>query len=190
MSKIIGGSSSAPWTFEMNAAAVQRFWCKVDKNGPIPVVRPDLGPCWKWLAGGSWGYGYFTLSRAKRIRSHRAAFMLLRGKIPEGKELDHLCQIRDCVNPSHLEAVTRHEHLLRNMNGIIGKNASKTHCKRGHLLSGTNLKIVNGTRQCRECLRIRRRRWGAANRKANAARFKRWWESVGRDRRKKNTKGK
>jgi hypothetical protein len=101
----------------------RRFWSKVDKNGPVPKGRPDLGPCWVWgggiVAGSNGGYGTFQVSKYKAKKAHRVAYEWEAGPIPEGMTLDHLCHNDDgscpggraclhrrCVRPSHLEPVT------------------------------------------------------------------------------------
>lgn len=93
---------------------VDRFWAKVDKRGPVPSYRPDLGECWVWTAGRSKA-GYGTFNRGGRIYdlAHRVAYELLVGPIIEGLCLDHLCRVRHCVRPSHVEQVTWNENLRR-----------------------------------------------------------------------------
>lgn len=131
-----------------------RFWAKVDKNGPVSVRRPELGRCWLWAAGVSrFGYGHFHIGSATH-RAHRIAYQLLLGDIPEGKELDHLCRVRHCVNPAHLEAVTRSENLLRGVGPAATRerNSKKSHCKRGHLFNERNTRLTpRGLRRCRTC---------------------------------------
>lgn len=87
-----------------------------------------------------------TASRASNC------YELANGTIPEGLEIDHLCRNRGCMNPAHMQAVTPQDHMRRHW---------KTHCKRGHPLSGDNLRIiVRGKRMmriCRECNRARKR---------------------------------
>jgi hypothetical protein len=71
--------------------------------------------------------------------------------------LDHLCRVRSCVNPSHLEAVPRRTNLIRGQ-GFIGEQARRTHCPNGHALVGENLVVaasVRGKRNCKECGRSR-----------------------------------
>lgn len=76
------------------------------------------------------------------------------GKIRKGMQLDHLCRIRHCVNPNHLEVVTPRENILRGF-GEGAKNKRKTKCIRGHEFAGKNLKIDTlGKRVCMKCKRI------------------------------------
>ena len=87
--------------FEMTLE--ERFWFKVNKTDT----------CWLWtgaLRGD--GYGKFHVKR-KWVYAHRFAYELLVGPIPDGLELDHLCRIRNCVRPSHLEPVTHQENMQR-----------------------------------------------------------------------------
>ena len=83
------------------------------------------------------------------VYAHRVAYEIIKGKIPDGLDLDHLCRNKVCVNPDHLEAVTRRENLMRG-NTIIAKEVKQTHCKRGHPLSGNNLYFY-GFRRCKKC---------------------------------------
>ena len=136
---------------------MERFWAKVDKHGPIPEHRLDLGPCWVWTAGTNRaGYGKFGVGREAGkqliVQAHRFAYELLAGSIPEGLELDHLCRNRPCVNPDHMEPVTHAENMARGY-------AAKTHCVRGHEFTPENTCFWNGTRKrrCRTCNRERQR---------------------------------
>jgi len=113
-----------------------RFWRHVDKNGPIPEYRPDLGPCWLWTgAKDKDGYGRFRLAD-KVIYAH--AFLI--GKAPNALQWDHLCRAHACINPDHLEAVTQHSNILRGQSPSA-KQARQTHCLHGHPLADTNLYI-------------------------------------------------
>lgn len=128
----------------------ERFW---DKVSPEPMTG-----CWIWAAATSaGGYGTFTVHN-RTVRAHRLAYERLVGPIPDGLQVDHLCRVRRCVNPNHLEPVTQRENLMRG-EGSPAQNARKTHRKRGHLLAGDNLFIKpQGWRQCRICMRLWDRR--------------------------------
>lgn len=131
----------------------QRFWQKVNKDGPVPEQRPELGKCWMWTAAtNKKGYGEFWLGGQMR-RAHRISFEFENGPIPDGLEPDHLCRVHPCVRPSHLEVVTSQINCLRGI-GPTALNAKKTHCLRGHPLSGDNLLADKQSRRiCRECHR-------------------------------------
>lgn len=143
-----------------------RFWSKVDKNGPAPAHRPDLGPCWLWTAcKAPFGYGRFYVSKVGADYAHRVAFRRVHGPIPDKLELDHLCRRRDCVNPSHLEAVTHRVNALRGEGFFAisarGKRpaewagARKGECPRGHPLVEENLYVFtradSSQRRCHTC---------------------------------------
>ena len=81
----------------------ERFWSKVNKSGPVPAHRPELGPCWLWTASTSldfYGHIHKDHQRAKGIMiySHRAAWILLHGPIPEGLKVLHGCDNAKCCN--------------------------------------------------------------------------------------------
>ena len=119
--------------------------------------------CWEWTGGKTTGYGRFFVGSkadhtAKQVASHRFAYELLVGPVPEGLDLDHLCRNRACCNPAHLEPVTRQENLLRGIGPVVqrARHRSKTHCKRGHPLFGDNLYLRPNERHCRTCEKARR----------------------------------
>lgn len=118
-----------------------RFWKSVQKTKTH----------WIWCGQHNRaGYGRFK-SNGKNHQAHRFILKLLGFDVPKEKDVDHLCRVRNCVNPDHLEVVTHRENILRG-NTIMAENARKTHCKRGHELSGSNLRVNNrGERQCRKC---------------------------------------
>lgn len=108
--------------------------------------------CWPWLAYVMPnGYG-----RLGKKCAHVVSYEFFWGPIPEGYDVDHVrargCIRRDCVNPWHLEAVTRRENLLRG-DTITARNAAKTHCVHGHTLSDAKIR-KNGTRYCATCSRL------------------------------------
>lgn len=120
----------------------------------MPVTETG---CWLWLAGtNSRGYGDFYCGPDLGMqKAHRVSYEIHTGPIPDGMTIDHLCRNKICVNPDHLEAVTSSENTRRSDNPAM-QNARKTHCKAGHELSGYNLMIVQGWRQCRACSTARR----------------------------------
>lgn len=112
-------------------------------------VNPETG-CWEWTGPLWMGYGRTSVKHRTR-KAHRVAYEIWKGPIPEGMTIDHLCRVTHCVNPDHLEAVTLAENIHRG-NGIATTNAAKTHCLRGHPLSGSNLRITKrGGSLCRVC---------------------------------------
>lgn len=147
----------------------ERFWSKVDKNGPIPAYAPHLGPCWVWMGSRSQpGYGTLKIGgrNGKPRLAHRLAYEWLVGPIPEGLVIDHLCRVRACVNPAHMEPVTT----LVNSRRGVSFMGSKTHCPRGHEYAGQNLSLSRtGKRECRECMRRRSREFRARKRVMLAA---------------------
>lgn len=133
-----------PLNISTNDLAMMRLLDKI-------VVMPD--GCWHWQGNlKARGYGYFAIHR-KFVRSaHRVVYSTLAGPIPEGLELDHLCRVRHCVNPSHLEPVTRQENSLRSPITGPGINARKTHCKNGHEFTDENTYLsIQGRRRMRSC---------------------------------------
>lgn len=136
----------------------KKVWDKVNKNGPIPESRPNLEPCWIWTASLSCGYGQLTTYRdgkQKHQWAHRVVYVLVRGSIPKGLTLDHLCRVTKCVNPDHLEPVTMEVNLLRGTSPPA-MNARKTHCIHNHELTAENVYIAHGyKRHCMRCKRLR-----------------------------------
>lgn len=84
---------------------LQRFWEKVDKNGPIPPHVPQLGNCWAWIAttASTGNYGIFDDPAFKDRRAHRISWIIHFGEIPVGYLVLHKCDNSKCVNPLHLE---------------------------------------------------------------------------------------
>ena len=99
----------------------ERFWPRV-LVGPIPEHRQELGPCWLWTGMRTKaGYGQMRFEGVMRY-CHRIAVELVYGEAP--KELDHLCRVRLCVNPDHLEGVTHQQNMIRSANYIHGKRSA------------------------------------------------------------------
>lgn len=107
--------------------------------------------CWIWTAyKNKSGYGVVSIGGMRAVLAHRVIYELLCTTIAPGKTLDHLCRVRACVNPAHLEQVSNIENILRGV-GFTANNARKTHCKNGHEFCVDNTYIRNGHRSCREC---------------------------------------
>ncbi len=89
----------------------QRFWKKIDKNGPIPEQCPELGPCWIWTAfKDEVGRGQIATSKGLR-HAHKVSWMLHGRTIPEGMCLLHRCDNTGCPNPDHLRLGTQLENI-------------------------------------------------------------------------------
>jgi hypothetical protein len=141
----------ADWT------PIVRFMKKVDKDGP--------GGCWLWKAAihPQQRYGYFHCDGQMR-KAHRWIYEYMVAVIPAGLHIDHLCRVRHCVNPAHLEPVTPKENIRRGIGGQVARarNLAKTHCPYGHPYDAENTYVEKrGNRQCKECVRRRNREWKA-----------------------------
>lgn len=125
------------------------------------------GTCWLWTGGlNKAGYGNFH--HETTVRAHRWIYQLSVGPIPPGLQLDHLCRVRRCVNPDHLEPVTAQTNVLRG-DGLAAINARKTHCVRGHAFVASNISsYVDPTRPVRKCLTCQRERTRLDRAKAKA----------------------
>lgn len=123
----------------------ERFWAKVDFS--------DDG-CWEWRGCRSWwGYGLFRLD-GKMAAAHRVAYQRVIGAIPEGLEIDHICERRACVRPDHLRPLTHRENMCRSQTAPSAINARKTHCVHGHEFTVATTRVHDGRRICRTCRNI------------------------------------
>lgn len=131
------------------------------------IMPEPMSGCWIWTGSLSFnGYGRkrapLPNPTANVVAVHREVYKMLVGPIPDGKQLDHLCRIRSCCNPSHLEPVTCQENIRR---GTKNQYTKATCCPQGHPYSGENLVTYfkNGRecRLCRICKRAILRRWRA-----------------------------
>lgn len=136
-------------------------------------IQVDEAGCWVWTASMyNGGYGRIRFEKKDYV-AHRLVYELLVSQIPAGLQLDHLCRVRTCVNPAHLEPVTCRENLMRGETHAAA-NAAKTHCVHGHALEGDNLVMRRGYRTCRRCARDATDAWTGANRdRVNAGKRRR-----------------
>jgi hypothetical protein len=144
----------------INGSLEQRFWPRIDKNGPVPEHRPELGPCWLWTLSTYNGYGIIRHGRRMHL-AHRVSYELTHGSIPDELQIDHVCHNqsgcsggpscshRRCVNPGHLEAVTN----LENQQRAVGMHYAPL-CRAGlHAMTDDNVRVTDtGIRVCRTCV--------------------------------------
>lgn len=111
---------------------------------------PESG-CLVWLGKiERGGYGVAWWNGRQRLL-HRVSYEVSKGSIPHGASLDHLCRVRCCINPEHLEPVSIKVNILLGQ-GIAALNSRKTHCRNGHPFSEDNTYIYpSGDRSCRIC---------------------------------------
>lgn len=118
-------------------------------------VAIEPGGCWTWQRHVQRnGYGTAWFNGRTRL-AHRVAYEVLVGPIPDGLTIDHLCRVKSCVNPAHLEPVTNRENNLRRPGSRVA-----THCARGHEFGSENTRWEKGhygfpTRRCIQCHRDR-----------------------------------
>lgn len=158
-----------------------------------------VGDCWIWTGNVKSGYGQMHIKledgTSTTKSTHVLAYVWLKGAVPEGLQLDHLCRIRCCCNPDHLEPVTCRENLLRG-DTLAAAGSKKSHCPQGHAYDEANTYVSPlGLRSCRACKRERNRvhmrewrlahlaeararvrAWGATHKEAVRDRAKRWNE--------------
>ncbi len=127
-----------------------RFLSKFNKLG---------NGCWIW--NGSFNNQEYSCFHIKRngtwvkILAHRYSYELIRGPVPPGMELDHLCRDTRCINPDHLEAVTHQKNTERGEAGTYKRTTSKTYCIHGHQYSEENTYInKHGFRSCKACRKL------------------------------------
>jgi hypothetical protein len=124
---------------------IERLMGYVDRQGP--------DECWPWTGPiSNQGYGNADLHR-KRAKAHRFVYEQEVGPIPPGMVIDHLCRVRHCVNPAHMEVVTSAENTKRGARPF----SFDGHCKSGrHVIAGPE-DVVPSSGSCRECAKERDR---------------------------------
>jgi hypothetical protein len=128
------------------------------KPRQIRLIVPDEHGCWIWT-GCRNSSGYAVISRgpagsAKQFVVHRLMYEAANGAVPEGLVCDHLCRVRHCVNPVHIEPVTVRENTVRGLSPqqLSAWYRSKTTCRNGHEYTAENTGFwANGTRKCLTC---------------------------------------
>lgn len=111
------------------------------------VLEVEPGQCWHWMGSlDRDGYGRFGSRGA-----HRVVYEQRVGAIPQGMQIDHLCRTRSCVNPLHLEVVTKEENQRRGLAG--GPDGLTTHCPAGHPYDNQNTYFYHGGDGLRRCCR-------------------------------------
>lgn len=133
------------------AGIPSRFRAKIDFWGPQTTRVPTR--CWLFTGANSGGddpYGV-TWDGQRRVKAHRFTYQHMFGEIPTGLVIDHLCKTHRCIRPTHLEAVTSRENILRG--DAPGPSAIRTNqCKRGHEFTAANtIQRSDGYRECRTC---------------------------------------
>jgi hypothetical protein len=129
------------------STAIERFISKV----AFPAV---WSACWPWI-GQLDRYGYGKLSIEGRTqKAHRIAYEMAIAAIPKGLHIDHLCRVRHCVNPFHLEPVEKWVNDARGR-GFVIPNSLKIACDHGHPFTPNNTRVWRGRRICRTCDRRR-----------------------------------
>jgi hypothetical protein len=140
MTAAMAGVARDPDTGRLQSAQTveERFWSKVNKDGPIPPHCPELGPCWEWTAGvDKDGYGKFVISRPAgvepreiTVRPHRFAWELEHGPLGDAL-LMHRCDNRRCVRNAHTCPGTHQENIAdrhaKGRDASGDRHASRTH---------------------------------------------------------------
>ena len=169
-----GRSIPMPGKYTPTPKDIERFWSKVDRS-----AGPDA--CWLWKSTiNAYGYGRFNCGgrRNGSLAAHRVAYEELNGEIPNGLVIDHLCRVRHCVNPAHMETVTSGENVMRGMSPSV-LTATTGMCRRGHVMSDENTYVYtekNGRTKyrCRECARAKRGEYRSENRDEYNRRAREW----------------
>ena len=109
---------------DRQSSAADRFWPRVDKEGPIPPHAPQLGPCWPWKNYRQ-RYGR-TGFRNSHWLTHRVAYVLTIGEIPDGLHVLHKCDNTACCNPEHLFLGTHQDNMSDKSKKGRGNNRKLT----------------------------------------------------------------
>lgn len=126
----------------------------MDKSMPV-----SESGCWIWLGvTNTYGYGR-VLWNNRHLMAHRVSYELFKGPISADLQTDHLCKVRCCINPDHLEAVTPRVNTMRSR-AVSAVNAAKTHCINGHTFDTENTRTYHrGSVTGRVCRACKREEW-------------------------------
>lgn len=128
---------------------------KLEERLASKIRLAPTSDCWLWCGTiSARGYGYICIAGKSRL-AHRVSYELFYGLIPVGLEIDHICRVRNCINPKHLRTVTHNQNMMADGSlNIFKRLKEQTHCIHGHLFSVENTRIKkNGGRICKECNR-------------------------------------
>lgn len=136
----------------MNPEGVGGFGKQDPKKRLLSHVTVDeVSGCWLWTGRRKdSGYGQSWLDGVQ-TNAHRIAYIVWRGPVPDGLEVDHICHVRACINPDHLQLATRHENVRRQLRHLA------PHCANGHDRSVHTVVVREGGRErrrCRACARV------------------------------------
>lgn len=133
-----------------NVSPIERFLVKINISEEYSWGG---SACWIWTPCPTRRYGRFKIG-SQATDAHVISYVYFKGQIPDGLELDHLCRHKRCVNPDHLEAVTKSINVKRGLTPVRNRQraALRTHCPHGHPFDLFNTRIgKDGSRQCRTC---------------------------------------
>jgi len=117
-----------------------RFFSKVDKNGSTVSHVKGLGNCWAWKAATSGdGYGYVWVG-GRMLRAHRVSWAIHNGPIPEGMCVCHRCDVKLCVNPTHLFLGTKADN---NWDCVAKGRAACPRGRQHHLAKLTDANVLS-----------------------------------------------
>ena len=153
----------------VKSKSIQEHW-----ESAVPFEGPLDTPC-MFLSRATNSHGYVQIKVSGRARfAHLVFYEEFICAVPSPLKLDHLCRERACCNPWHCEPVTNRENILRGI-GHTAINAAKTHCARGHELSGENVKHrLNGQRQCVSCKKMTDADYARRNRVKRTIAMREW----------------